>query len=155
MNIKIICVGKIKELFWREAQDEYTKRLNPYVRLSIVEVAPEKLGGSVTDEEAMRREGERIMKQIPDGTTIVALDKSGKQFASEKFSALLDDLAGDGTPLALVIGGAAGIHSEVLARANRKLSLSEMTLPHELARVFLLEQTYRAIMIARDKPYHR
>jgi len=155
MDIRIICVGRMKESFWREAQDEYTKRLQPYVRLSVIEVAAEKLDGSVSDEEAMRREGERILKQVPDGALVVALDKSGKQFASEKFSALLDDLAGDGTPMALVIGGAAGLHSDVLERADRKLSLSEMTLPHELARVFLLEQIYRAIMIARGKPYHR
>ncbi len=145
----------MKESFWREAQDEYVKRLRPYVRLSVVEVAAEKLDSSVSDEEAMRREGGRVMKQIPDDTTIVALDKSGKQFASEKFSALLDDLAGDGTPVALVIGGAAGLHPSVLKRTQQKLSLSEMTLPHEMARVFLLEQIYRAIMITRGKPYHR
>ncbi|MFH1047957.1 MAG: 23S rRNA (pseudouridine(1915)-N(3))-methyltransferase RlmH [Patescibacteria group bacterium] len=155
MDIRIVCVGRLKESFWREAQAEYDMRLKPYAKLTITEVAAEKLDGSVSDTEAMRREGEKIMKQIPIGATIFALDKSGKQFSSEKFSSLLNDVADDGTPLALIIGGAAGLHRDVLSNANRLLSLSEMTLPHELARVFLLEQIYRAVMISRGKPYHR
>jgi 23S rRNA (pseudouridine1915-N3)-methyltransferase len=155
MDIKLICVGRIKENYWRDAQAEFSKRLKPYMRLTIVEVSAEKLDGSVSDEEAMRREGERMTKQIPDGTLMIALDKSGKHFSSRNFSALLNDLAGTGTPLAFVIGGAAGLHSNILERTDKILSLSDMTLPHELARIFLLEQIYRATMIARGKPYHR
>jgi len=155
MNLLIIAVGKIKEDYWLAAQNEYLKRLSPYVKLQVTEVSAEKLDGSVSDDEAMRREGERILRQVPEGATLIALDKSGRQFPSEKFSEMLEDVAGHGAPVALVIGGAAGLHASVLERAQKKLSLSEMTLPHELARVFLLEQIYRAVMIARGKPYHR
>ncbi|MBU0625702.1 23S rRNA (pseudouridine(1915)-N(3))-methyltransferase RlmH [Patescibacteria group bacterium] len=155
MKISILSVGKLKEPFWQTAQAEYCKRLGPYVKLSIIEVVAEKLGGSVSDEEVMRREGERIINQLPAEAVVIALERSGEQFSSEKFSEMIDDLAGDGTPLVFVVGGAVGLSIDVLNRADHRLSLAEMTLPHELARIFLLEQIYRATQIARRGKYHR
>jgi 23S rRNA (pseudouridine1915-N3)-methyltransferase len=155
MKISIIAIGKIKESFWRTAQGEYSKRLGPYIKLAIIEIDGEKLNGSVSDEEAMRREGEKILKYVPTEAIAVALDKSGKQFSSEEFSARIDEWGGTGELLVFIIGGATGLSAAVLARADKKLSLSEMTLPHELARIFLLEQIYRATMIQHRKSYHR
>ncbi|MFC1638702.1 23S rRNA (pseudouridine(1915)-N(3))-methyltransferase RlmH [Patescibacteria group bacterium] len=154
-KLKVLAVGKMKEPFWRGAQEEFVKRLGPAARVEVVEVAAERLGGSVTDEEAMRRESERLVARVPDGAAVVALDKSGVQEPSERFARSLEEIGRDGTAIVFLIGGAAGLHAEVLARADRKLSLSEMTLPHELARVFLLEQLYRATQILQGGKYHR
>ena len=155
MDIKIIYVGKTKSDYWNDAQDEYLKRLGPYAKIEMVEVVAERLDGSVSDEVAMRREGEKLLSRIPDRAEVFSLDKSGKQFPSDIFARKLEEIAGNGTTIAFVIGGAAGLHGDVLKRAQRKLSLSEMTLPHELARVVLLEQIYRATQIIKGGKYHR
>jgi len=154
-KLTILAVGKLKEPFWREARDEFAKRLGPYAKLDIAEVEAERLDGSVSDEEAMRREGERLLARIPDGAAVIVLDRGGKQMTSEIFAESVESVGADGTPIVFIIGGAAGLHADVLVRADRKLSLSEMTLPHELARVFLLEQIYRATQIIKGGRYHR
>ncbi|MFH2063548.1 MAG: 23S rRNA (pseudouridine(1915)-N(3))-methyltransferase RlmH [bacterium] len=155
MNLKVVCVGKMKERHWTAAQEEYLKRLGPLARIEVVEVAAERLGGSVTDEEAMRREGERLLRQVPDGAAMIALDRTGRQIPSESFAEQLRKLGETGRPICFLIGGAAGLSPAVLQRADLKLSLSEMTLPHELARVFLVEQLYRALSISHGGKYHR
>ncbi|MEA3249503.1 MAG: 23S rRNA (pseudouridine(1915)-N(3))-methyltransferase RlmH [Patescibacteria group bacterium] len=155
MKISILAVGKLKESFLREARDEFVKRLGPYAKLNIVEVEAERLDGSVSDEEAMRREGERLLGRVADGAFVAALDRGGKQMSSEAFAKFIETTGADGTEIVFIIGGAAGLHADVLSRANQKLSLSEMTLPHEMARTVLLEQIYRAMQILKGGKYHR
>ncbi len=155
MKITILSVGRMKEPFWREAQDEFVKRLGPVAKLEVAEIAAERLDGSVSNEEAMRRESERLLSRLPDGVFAVALDRTGKQMSSEAFADFVGRTVANGTGMVFIIGGAAGLHADVLARADRRLSLSEMTLPHEMARVFLLEQVYRATQILKGGKYHR
>jgi 23S rRNA (pseudouridine1915-N3)-methyltransferase len=155
MKIIILAVGKIKEPFWGEAQDEFVKRLGPAAKLEVVEVRAERLDGSVSDDEAMKREGERLLARVSDGAFVVALNRIGKQMSSEVFAKLIGDTCADGTEIVFIIGGAAGLHEKVLDCAQRTMSLSEMTLPHEMARAFLLEQIYRATQILKGGKYHR
>ena len=143
MNLKIVGVGKMKEDHWSAAQVE------------VIEVTAERLGGSVSDEEAMRREGERLLKQVPDGAAVIVLDRTGQQLSSEGFADLLRDTGDTGRTVVFLIGGAAGLSPKVLVGSERRLSLSEMTLPHELARVFLIEQLYRGLNILHGGKYHR
>lgn len=154
MRITIIAVGRLKEAHWRDAAAEYLKRLRPYATVEIVEV-PDR---DVTADEraAVRAEGEAVLRAIPDGAQVVVLDIGGKQLSSEGFSAWLELAGIEGrSSIAFVIGGAAGLDPAVLAKADERLSLGPMTLPHQLARVVLLEQVYRAFRIMRGEPYHR
>jgi 23S rRNA (pseudouridine1915-N3)-methyltransferase len=155
MNLKIICVGRLKEKYWSAAQAEYLKRMGPIARIEVIEVAAERLDSNVTDEEVMHREGERLLKRIPQGAIVFVLDKFGRQYSSKSFAQNLEKITSDGTTIVFIIGGAAGLHSDVSVHATHKLSLSEMTLPHELARIFLLEQIYRATQILKGGKYHR
>lgn len=154
MRITVIAVGRLKEPYWKDAAAEYLKRLRPYASIEIVEV-PDR---DVTADErgALRVEAEGILKAIPDGAHVAVLDIKGKQLSSEGFSAWLELAGIEGrSSIALVIGGAAGLDGSVLARAAERLSLGPMTLPHQLARVVLLEQVYRGFRIMRGEPYHR
>lgn len=154
MRITLVAVGKLKERHFRDAAEEYLKRLGPYATLRVCEV-PDR---DVTRDEARARaeEGADVLRAIPEGAHVIALDAQGTSYTSEAFSAHLDELALSGrSTVAFAVGGAAGLASEVLARANERLSLGPMTLPHQLARVVLLEQLYRAFRISRGEPYHR
>ncbi len=154
MRITIIAVGRLKEAHWRDAAAEYLKRLRPYATIEVVEV-PDR---DVTSDErgAVRAEGEAVLRAIPDGAQVVVLDLDGKRLSSEGFSAWLELAGIEGrSSIAFVIGGAAGLDPAVLAKADERLSLGPMTLPHQLARVVLLEQVYRAFRIMRGEPYHR
>lgn len=153
-KLKVTAVGKLKEAWWREAAAEYQKRLGPSCRLDIKEVAAEPLTTTVAPQEAMRREGERLLAQIKDDELVVVLDRTGTKLTSEAFAELLRELGGGGQPLNFVIGGAAGLHESVTRRAGRRLSFSDMTLTHEMARILLLEQIYRAMTILEGKKYH-
>lgn len=159
MNIKIVCVGKIKESYFRGAVEEYAKRLGRYCRLSILECADEKTpdGASAETERAIKRtEGERILRQIKDTDYCIALAIEGKSMSSEKMAARLDGLMGSGkSSIAFIIGGSLGLSDEVLARADELLSFSSMTFPHQLMRVILLEQIYRSFRIIHHEPYHK
>ena len=159
MNITIYCVGKIKEKFYAEAVREYEKRLSRYCRLKIVEVADEKTpeqAGAREREQILQREGERILAKVSDRTYLIALAIDGKRMDSESFSDTLQDLAVSGRPdLGFVIGGSLGLSDAVLNRASLKISFSDMTFPHQLMRVILLEQIYRGFKIARGEPYHK
>jgi len=155
MRITIIAVGRLKERFWREAADEYLKRLGPYADVRVVEIADRdpSRGGEV---KAVADEGADVLKALPGGAHIVTLEIGGVQLSSEGFSARLSALALEGSSsVAFVIGGSHGLSADVLARAHERLSLGAMTLPHNLARVVLLEQVYRAFRIARNEPYHK
>lgn len=159
MNITILAVGKIKESFYREALAEYQKRLSRYCRLEIVEVAdepaPEK--ASPAQEDAIReKEAQRILKRLRDNSFVITLEIAGKKYDPEKFAKKLENLALSGkSQLVFIIGGSLGLHSSVSARADLSLSFSDMTFPHQLMRVILTEQIYRAFRIISGEPYHK
>ncbi|MBE6472581.1 MAG: 23S rRNA (pseudouridine(1915)-N(3))-methyltransferase RlmH [Coriobacteriaceae bacterium] len=156
MKFTVIAVGKLKERFWTEACAEYLKRLQPYAKTQVVEVAdvdPARAGG---DAAAVEREGAAILKAVPDRAHVVLLAIDGKERSSESLSARIDSLGLSGCgEIAFVIGGSCGTSADVRARANETLSFGPITLPHNLARVVLLEQLYRACKISRGEPYHK
>lgn len=159
MKITIIAVGKIKERFYREAVAEYKKRLSRYARLSIVEVADEPCPEQASEAEmrsVKRREGERILKKLPDQAHAICLAIEGKSMDSVALSKHLSSLALSGEPhVAFLIGGSLGLDDAVRARCRSSLSFSAMTFPHQLMRVILLEQVYRSFRIMRGEPYHK
>ncbi len=154
MRLRIVAVGKLKEPYWRAAADEYLKRLRPYAKVEVTEVADRDLGAD--ERRAVEAEGADVMRALGPGTRVVALEIGGRAPTSEDLASWLDDLAGSGaSDVTFVIGGAAGLAPPVLERADESLALSRLTLPHQLARVVLLEQLYRAFRIIRGEPYHR
>lgn len=159
MKITIVCVGKIKEKFYRDALAEYTKRLSRYCSLSITEVADEKTKEQASDVECAiikDREGERILKSIREDGYVIALAIDGKNLDSVELLKKIENLALTGkSNLYFVIGGSLGLSDEVMNRADYKLSFSRMTFPHQLMRVILLEQIYRSYRIINHEPYHK
>ncbi len=156
MRYTVVAVGKLKERFWKDACAEYAKRLGAYGKVDLREVAdidPAKAGGV---EQSRRKEGEAILAAVPDRSHVILLAIDGKQRSSEDFSAHLDELALRGkSDLTFVIGGSDGVSADVRARADETFSFGPITLPHNLARVVLLEQVYRACKISRGEPYHK
>ena len=159
LKITILCVGKIKEKYFSDAVAEYKKRLGRYCRMEIIEVADEKAPEDISaamEEEIKRKEGERLLKSIREGDYIIALAIEGEQLSSVELAKKLDKLATRGiSQIVFVIGGSLGLSKEVLARAKEKISFSKMTFPHQLRRVILLEQVYRAFRINQGEPYHK
>ena len=158
-NIKILCVGKIKEKFYRDAIGEYEKRLSRYCRLSIIEVADEKTPDRSSETEEMlitEKEATRLRSHIRDNDYVIALAIDGKSFDSVTFAEHLGQLAVSGkSNLVFVIGGSLGLHPSVLSQCDELLSFSAMTFPHQLMRVILLEQLYRSYRIQNHEPYHK
>ncbi|MFA5236258.1 MAG: 23S rRNA (pseudouridine(1915)-N(3))-methyltransferase RlmH [Methanoregula sp.] len=159
MQVRVIAVGKIKERFLTEGIAEYEKRLTPYLKLSIIEIADERrsVHASAGQENLVKdREGDRILAAIPDGAYVVALDVRGKEMSSEQLAARLHDwqLAGSNF-VAMIIGGDLGLSEAVLSRADIRLSISPMTFTHQMVRMILLEQIYRACRINSGEPYHK
>ncbi|HET6350991.1 MAG TPA: 23S rRNA (pseudouridine(1915)-N(3))-methyltransferase RlmH [Coriobacteriia bacterium] len=155
MKIAVIAVGKLKERFWREAAEEYAKRMTPYCDLRLIEIADRDpaRGG---EERARAEEGVDVLRALPDGARVITLEIGGKERSSEQLAQHIESLAVGGvSSLAFVIGGSTGLSADVLARADERMSLSAMTLPHNLARVVLLEQLYRSFKIRRGEPYHK
>lgn len=158
MNAAIVCVGKMKEKYWRDAAAEYEKRLSRFGRLETIELPdlPEPVNSSPAIEAQIRqREGEAILAKLRPDDIVVALCIEGKQLDSVSLSAQLARYADTGRRVAFVIGGSLGLSPEVVARANMKLSFSPMTFPHQLARIMLLEQVYRACKIGAGERYHK
>lgn len=159
MNITIYTVGKIKEKFYRQAIEEYEKRLGRYCKLKIVEVSDEKTPDHASDTETRQikdKEGERLLRQIKDGTYLIALAIQGKKLDSVAFSEKIASLGLHGSSdIGFVIGGSLGLSDAVINRADYLLSFSYMTFPHQLMRVILLEQVYRAYRIMSNEPYHK
>lgn len=159
MNITLVAVGRIKERYFREAAAEYQKRLSRYCRLDIVEVADEKTpdGASKVEEDRIKqREAERILKHVREDAYCVALAIDGEKYDSVALSKHLDGLWLSGkSNLVLVVGGSLGLHETVLRRADERLSFSDLTFPHQLMRVILLEQLYRCFRIRNHEPYHK
>lgn len=153
MKVRIAAVGRMKEAHWRAAADEYLKRLRPYATVEVVEAADRDI--SSDPARAVAAEGADLLRAIPDGSLVVALDVEGAPMTSEQLAGWFSEamLRGD-SDVTFVIGGSAGLSPDVLARARERLSLSRMTFPHQLARVVLLEQVYRAFRIMRNEPYH-
>ena len=159
-QVKIVAVGRLRETFWQDAAAEYRKRLTAYTtKLTVVEVADEPTpdGASAAEEEnILRREGERILAQVGAREYVIALDRNGKTLDSPAFAAHLERVGADGdNALTFVIGGSLGLHQSVLDRAALALSFGAFTYPHQLMRVVLLEQLYRAFKILRGEAYHK
>lgn len=156
MKFTIVAVGKLKERFWADACAEYLKRLQPYARTSVKEIADVDPGRAGGVSAARDKEGAAILAALPATTHVILLAIEGKQRSSENFSQRLDTLALNGTSdIAFVIGGSDGVSDAVRARANETLSFGPITLPHNLARVVVLEQLYRAQKISHGEPYHK
>lgn len=156
MRITVVAVGKLKERFWADACAEYLKRLKAYARVTVTEVADVDPGRAGGVEAARAKEGEAILAALPETAHVVLMAIEGKQRSSEGLSRRLDELALSGrSDIAFVIGGSDGVSSAVYDRADETLSFGSITLPHNLARVVLLEQVYRAFKISRGEPYHK
>lgn len=159
MNISIICIGKLKEKYWKDAVDEYMKRLGSYCAPEITELKESKLAAnpSAADEAAVvEAEGREILSRINNGMYVITLEIKGKKLTSEALAAKVGELAIDGrSDIAFVVGGSLGLSKEVSGRADFRLSFSDMTFPHQLMRVILLEQIYRSFKILRNEPYHK
>ncbi|PLR78279.1 23S rRNA (pseudouridine(1915)-N(3))-methyltransferase RlmH [Bacillus sp. V3-13] len=159
MNISIVTVGKLKEKYLKQGIDEYLKRLTSYAKVEVIEVADEKAPevlSSLEMEQVKQKEAERILAKISPDTYVIALAIEGKQKSSEELADTLDRLAIYGKrKIAFVIGGSLGLSDDVLKRADEKLSFSKMTFPHQLMRLILVEQIYRAFRINRGEPYHK
>ena len=158
MNMALICMGRLKEKYWRDAATEYEKRLSRFGKWETIELPdlPEPANSSPAIEEQIRKkEGEAILARIRDGDIVVCLCIDGRQMDSVQLSGKLTELIDTGRRVVFVIGGSLGLSPEVVRRAQLKLSFSPMTFPHQLARVMLLEQTYRAMKIAAGERYHK
>lgn len=159
MNITIVSVGKLKEKYLKQGIEEYIKRLRPYAKIEMIEVPDEKAPETLSaaeEEQVKQAEGERLLNKISQDTYVIALTIEGKQLSSEELAKTLDDLAVHGkSKIVFVIGGSLGLSGEVLQRADLKLSFSKMTFPHQLMRLILVEQVYRAFKIKRGEPYHK
>lgn len=159
MNIKIIAVGKLKEKYLKDAVNEYMKRISAYAKVEIIELPDEKEAdnASAKDIEIIKeKEGLRILDKIKDRDYVILLDGDGKQISSEELAENISDLALQGdSNLAIIIGGSNGVSENVRKSAKFRLSFSKMTFPHQLMRVILLEQIYRAFKINRGEKYHK
>jgi len=153
-RIKLICFGKLKEPYWRAACAEYEKRLGPCCKLETIEINPAPLPDNPSQaqiEQALAQEAQLAQAKIPKSASLVALCVEGRQMSSEQFATWMEGQS----EIALVIGSSFGLHESIKQQAQLKLSLSEMTFPHQLARVMLLEQIYRASQIQTGGKYHK
>lgn len=158
LSVYVICVGKLKEKFYKDACAEYVKRLSPYCKLNLIEIPEVKLSkdptlGEITN--ALAREGEAIRAKIPPSSRVVALCIEGRMRSSEEMAQMIPAQGSGDKHLVFVIGGSYGLHPSIKAEANVQLSMSPMTFPHHLARVMLLEQVYRAFQINGGSRYHK
>lgn len=158
LNINIICVGKLKEDYLKNALNEYSKRLSKYCNLNITELQDEKLPNKINDSiitDIKNKECNKIIQNIKKDSYIICLDLKGKEFSSEEFSKKIDDIAlNENSHITFIIGGTLGLNEEILKLSNEKICFSKMTFPHQLIRVFLLEQLFRAFKISKGETYH-
>lgn len=158
LNVQIICIGKLKETYLKSAIDEYTKRLSRYCKLSILELPDEKIPDKINDNlshEIKTKECDAILRHIKKDSYVIALDLKGKQFTSEEFSSEIESISMTSSTITFIIGGSLGLTSELLNTCHQKICFSKMTFPHQLIRVFLLEQIFRAFKISHGETYHR
>ncbi len=159
IHINLIVLGKLKEIFWQEAEAEYLKRLQPWAKITIHELREESFSEKNNPEQIKQKEAEKILDQLKkfslEQSHLIVLDEHGKQFSSINFSRQLDQLSSQQTnDFTFIIGGPLGLDQSILKLAKLKLSLSSMTFTHQMARVFLWEQIYRAMMINNGRNYH-
>lgn len=159
MKITIIAVGKLKEKYWKQAIAEYEKRLSAYTKVEIIEVPDEKAPENMSDkeiEQVKEKEGQRILAKVKPQSTVITLEIQGKMLSSEALAKEIDQRMTQGaSDFTFIIGGSNGLHQDVMNRSNFALSFSKMTFPHQMMRVVLLEQVYRAFKINRGEAYHK
>ncbi|MCD7723452.1 MAG: 23S rRNA (pseudouridine(1915)-N(3))-methyltransferase RlmH [Clostridiales bacterium] len=157
ISVNIICVGKLKSYF-KEGCAEYYKRLSPFCRLGVFEIAEERLPEAPSEKQikaALSKEGGRICEKIPAGSYVIAMCIEGRELSSMQFSQKLEDLKNTHSSVTFIIGSSFGLADSVIDRADFLLSLGKMTLPHQLARLVLAEQIYRAFSISTNMKYHK
>lgn len=159
MKISIVCIGKLKERYWTEGVEEYCKRLSKYCDLNILQLKETRLpdkASAADEEKVIYEEGQTILKNIKDTAYVVTLEIKGKALSSEELAKKINTLSLEGkSEIVFVIGGSLGLSQEVSRRADYKLSFSKMTFPHQMMRVILLEQIYRAFKINKNEAYHK
>lgn len=158
MNVTVIAVGKLKESYLRDGCAEYVKRLGAFAKVNVIEVSEERASDCPCASELnaiIQKEGERILAKIPKGAEVIPLCIEGKAYSSPDFSKLIEGIAMNNSHICFVIGGSFGLSDEVKARGKNRLSFGKMTLPHQLARMVLLEQVYRAFSISNHTKYHK
>ncbi|GGG97557.1 23S rRNA (pseudouridine(1915)-N(3))-methyltransferase RlmH [Staphylococcus pragensis] len=159
MKITILAVGKLKEKYWKQAIAEYEKRLGAYSKIEIIEVPDEKAPENMSEkeiEQVKEKEGQRLLAKIKPQATVITLEIQGKMLSSEGLAQELQQRMTQGqSDFVFVIGGSNGLHEDVLKRSNYALSFSKMTFPHQMMRVVLIEQVYRAFKIMRGEAYHK
>lgn len=157
LHIDIICVGKIRENYLKDAISEYTKRLSKYCNLNIIEVPDEKLPSKLNNsivEEIKQKECNSILQKIKKDSYIISLDLNGKEYSSEQFSKKIDNLSNITSHITILIGGTLGMTNDLLLNCKESICFSKMTFPHPLIRVFVLEQLFRAFKISKGENYH-
>ncbi|MBO5397882.1 MAG: 23S rRNA (pseudouridine(1915)-N(3))-methyltransferase RlmH [Clostridia bacterium] len=159
LTVNVVCAGKIKENYLKDAIAEYSKRLSKYCNLNIIEVPDEKLPEKLSENleiSIKEKEGKSMISKIPKDTYLICLDLKGKELSSEDFSKKIEDISVNyNSSITFVIGGSLGISKELLDISKEKICFSKMTFPHQLIRVFLLEQIFRAFKISNNETYHR
>jgi 23S rRNA (pseudouridine1915-N3)-methyltransferase len=153
-DIIIISIGKIKERHWQSAIDEYLKRLQPYAKINIIEILEEPISSINNRIQILDKEGEKIAQVIPKDCFVIALDRVGQNFTSTEWSEKIDEWSRFGHRIVFIIGGPLGLSATILQHANVLISFSKMTFTHQMTRVILLEQLYRAVTISRGMTYH-
>ena len=157
IHINIVCVGRIKENYLKSAILEYSKRLSKYCKLNIIEIADEPIPNNLSEKASnniKNIEGNKILNYL-NNSYIISLDLKGKQYSSEEFSEKIENISFNNSNISFVIGGSLGLSKEVLEKSNELICFSKMTFPHQLIRVFLLEQLFRAFKIQNNETYHR
>ncbi|VED58975.1 23S rRNA (pseudouridine(1915)-N(3))-methyltransferase RlmH [Staphylococcus simulans] len=159
MKITVLAVGKLKEKYWKQAIAEYQKRLGAYTKIEIIEVPDEKAPENMSDkeiEQVKQKEGQRLLAKVKPQSTVITLEIKGNMLTSEGLAKNLQQrMVQSQSDFTFIIGGSNGLHQDVLDRSNYALSFSKMTFPHQMMRVILLEQVYRAFKIMRGETYHK
>lgn len=158
LTINIICIGKIKEQFFKSAIEEYSKRLSKYCKLNILELPDEKIPEKTNlkiENEIKTKECNNIINHLKKDSYIISLDLTGKEFSSEQFSKNIENISMQSSQITFIIGGSLGLTQKLLNISNQKICFSKMTFPHQLIRVFLLEQLFRAFKISNGETYHK
>ncbi len=154
LKITILCVGKLKETYWKNAEAEYLKRLTPYAKIQIQEIPEEPFRDNDVREKIQEKEAIKIEQHLKKGAVIIALHERGKEFTSVEFAKFLENNSGRGEEIIFVIGGPLGLHESLLEKVHFQISLSQFTFPHQMVRTILLEQVYRSATIMNKKQYH-
>ena len=157
LHINLICIGKLKETYLKEAIQEYSKRLSKYYSFQIIELPDEKLPDTLNPSiisQIQDIESEKIISHIPKNSYVISLDLTGKQYTSEEFSEKIENIKISNSNLTFIIGGSLGLNTKLKNLSNEKICFSKMTFPHQLIRVFLIEQIFRAAKISNNEKYH-